>query len=42
MCWSLHGLMAKVLEFKTQLRYYVHFQIHTFGKGMNPHYPLRY
>ena len=37
------GLVAKVLdcdnvvsEFELQLRYYVHFQIHTLGKYMNP------
>ena len=25
-------------EFKLQLRYYVHFQTNTLGKGMNPPY----
>ena len=26
----------KVSEFELQSRYYVHFRINTFGKGMNP------
>ena len=40
----LRGIMVKVMEcgivvseFVLQSRYYVHFQVNTLGKGMNPH-----
>ena len=43
-CWGCPcGIMVKVMdcgivvsEFEFQLRYYVHFQANTLGKGMNP------
>ena len=43
---SPHRFMAKVLdcglemnEFKLQSHYYVHIQVNTLGKGMNPFIP---
>ena len=44
-----HGIMVKAMdcgiivsEFVIQSRYYIHFQINTLGKGMNPPYPPSY
>ena len=40
----VEAMVCKIVarEFKLQLRYYVHFQTNTLGKGMNTRYPPSY